>query len=392
MAKRRRVAVMIDLEWPYKYHIEVFAGCQEYAARAGWDCTIDPFADRALGSRRTAAPYDGILGRATRKLADMADRAGVPVVNVWMNSPARKLPSVFPDAKAAGRMAAEHLLGRGFRQLGYLGYARDVCSQLQLEGVRSVARREGFSCSVHRFGRTNVMKDAKHWEAFIAGLEAWVDTWTTPIGVYVTHDLPCRYLIDVCRSKGLQVPRDVAVIGTFNELVICASPAPTLTSIDLGYTQIGYQAAELLDRLMDGEPPPEGPRWIEPAELVPRQSTDSYAVDDPLVGRALRFIAEHGNEPINVQAVADELPTVRRTLERRFRETLGRTIAEEITRLRLERVKRRLIETDEPLKVVAMASGFTSANQLYKVFLRIEGISPQQYRQTLNTCIHIDRD
>jgi len=226
-----------------------------------------------------------------------------------------------------------------------------------------------------------VMKDAEHWEAFIAGLEAWVDTWTTPIGIYVTHDLYCRYLIDVCRSRGLEVPSDVALIGTFNESVICASPAPTLTSIDLGYPQIGYQAAELLDRLMDGEPPPEGPRWIEPSELVPRQSTDAYAVDDPLVGQALRFIAEHGHEPINVRTVADEIPTVRRTLERRFRAALGRTIAEEITRLRLERVKRRLVETEEPLKVVALASGFSSAQQLYKAFLRIEGISPQQYRR-----------
>jgi len=381
MADRRRVAVMIDLDWPLKYHVEVFAGCQQYATRAGWDCTINPFAGRTLTSRRGGGPYDGVLARATRKLAETARQARVPVVNVWMNSPARSLASVFPDVEAAGRMAAEHLLGRGFRQLGYLGFARDVCSQLQLTGFRSVARREGSPCLVHRFGRASVTRSAAHWEGFIAGLRAWVDTWTTPIGIYVTHDLQCRYLIDVCRHQGLQVPRDFAVIGTFNESVICASPAPTLTSIDLGYTQVGYRAAELLDRLMDGEPPPEGPEWIAPAELFPRQSTDAYAVDDPLVGRALRFIAEHGHERINVGTVARTIPTNRRTLERRFRESLGRTVAEEITRLRVERVKRRLVETDEPLKAVASGAGFTSAQQLYKVFLRTEGLSPGQFRR-----------
>jgi len=378
---KRRVAVMIDLDWPLKYHVEVVAGCQQYATRAGWDYTINPFAGQALASHRGGGPYDGVLGRATQKLADTARQAGVPVVNVWMNSPARQLPSVFPDVEEAGRMAARHLLGRGFRQLGYLGFARDVCSQLQLKGFRSVARREGLPCLVHRFGRTHVTKSAAHWEAFIGGLRGWVDTWTTPIGIYATHDLQCRYVIDVCRSRGLQVPRDFAVVGTFNESVICASPAPTLTSIDLGYTHVGYRAAELLDRLMDGQPPPEEPEWIAPAELIPRQSTDAYAVDDPLVNRALRFIAEHGHERIQVGTVARKISTNRRTLERRFHASLGRSVAEEITRLRMERVKRRLVETDEPLKAVASAAGFTSAQQLYKTFLRVEGVSPKQYRQ-----------
>ena len=76
MAKRRRVAVMIELDWPFKRHMEVFAYCQQYAAEAGWDCTVNPFADRAMKSRRGASLYDGILARATRQLADEARRAG----------------------------------------------------------------------------------------------------------------------------------------------------------------------------------------------------------------------------------------------------------------------------------------------------------------------------
>jgi len=99
------------------------------------------------------------------------------------------------------------------------------------------------------------------------------------------------------------------------------------------------------------------------------------------VNRALRFIAEHGHERIQVGTVARKISTNRRTLERRFHASLGRSVAEEITRLRMERVKRRLVETDEPLKAVASAAGFPSAQQLYKTFLRVEGVSPKQYRQ-----------
>ena len=381
MAKKRRVAVMLELGLPFRCNMDVFAGCQQYAAEVGWDCIINPFADRVLGAKHAGRAFDGVLAHATQPLVKAARRARVPVVNVSVNSPGGNISSVIPDCEAAGEVAAEHLMGRGFRQFGFLGFSRNVFSRLQREGFRAALNRENFPCSIHRFGLTRHIANAAGWEAFIAGLEQWVESWTLPIGLYVTEDLPCRYRIDVCHAKGLHVPQDVAMVGSHDDVVICTSSSPTLTSINHGYLQVGYRAAALLDRLMDGEAPPGEPELIAPTELIPRQTTDSYAVDDPLVSRALRFIAERGHEPIRVNDVATAVAATRRTLERRFRETLTHTIAEEITRLRLERAKRRMVETEEPLNVVAQASGFSDADHFYKVFVRVEGLSPTDYRQ-----------
>ena len=102
---------------------------------------------------------------------------------------------------------------------------------------------------------------------------------------------------------------------------------------------------------------------------------------DPLVSLTLRHIAEHGHEKMEVPDVVAAMATTRRTLERKFRASLGRTIAEEITRLRLERAKRRLVETEAPMKEIALGSGFPTANHFTKVFSRVEGISPTQYRE-----------
>ena len=135
----------------------------------------------------------------------------------------------------------------------------------------------------------------------------------------------------------------------------------------------------MLDRLMKGEPPPGEPELIAPFELIPRQSTDSFAADDPLVARALRYIAENCDQRFEVKHVAEAVASTRRTLERRFRESVGRSIAGEITRFRLERAKRRMVETDEPLKTVARDCGFLSSNHFYKTFLRVEGMTPTQY-------------
>ena len=132
---------------------------------------------------------------------------------------------------------------------------------------------------------------------------------------------------------------------------------------------------------MDGEPPPDRPLLIRPYELIPRQSTDSYAVDDPVVARALRFIAEHGHEQIKVADVVAAVPTSHRSLGRLFQKTMQRSINDEIQRLPIERAKRRLVETDEVLKSVALDCGFTSQNNFYRAFVRLEGISPKEYRK-----------
>ncbi len=379
--KPRRVAISLDLDWGYKRHLEVYAGCQKYADEVGWQCTINPAADRILRRPADGVPFDGVIARATKSLADAARLTGVPLVNVWLNSPAEGLTSVFPDWEASGAMAAEHLLARGFRQFGYLGYARDIDSRLQFNGFRNVIRQAGFSCSTFRFSRTSISGVALGWEKILAGMVKWIDTWKPPIGVFVCQDLVCRYLIDVCRSKGLHVSQDVGIIGTHNESDICNAPQPSLTSIDLGFGQIGYRAAALLDQMMAGHLPPAKTELVIPAELVSRQSTDAHAVDDPIVGRALRFMTENAHLRIQVNHVARAVSTQRRTLERRFRESLGRSIAEEIARLRLERTKRRLVETDATMKNVAQEGGFRSADHFYKVFTRVVGIPPSEYRQ-----------
>ena len=379
-ARRRRVALMIELDWAVKYLVETYAGCHKYASEAGWNCTIHPFVDQISKRRPGQQIYDGILGRVGPEATDDVRNAGVPVVNVRINSPAGVFPSVFSDIHEAGVMAARHLMARGFRQFAFLGFTRDKASQLELKGFRSALGASGLSCTVFRYP-INSPTRKRTWGGFISDLGAWIDTWTTPIGVYGAHDVPCRYLMDLCQSKGLDLGRDVAVIGTGNENVICDSPAPSLTSVDMGYSQVGYQAAALLDRLMDGESPPDEPLLIPPTALIPRESTDSYAVDDALVARALLFIAEHSHEPINVNDVAAATPTTRRSLERRFVKVMQRTIGDEILRLRLERAKRRLVETDEPLKYVAAASGFGTRRNFDRAFIRREGISPSQYRQ-----------
>ena len=383
----KRIAIILDLDWPYKRQVDVYHGIIEQCERFGWEHFLIPLAEGIAAEKEPLQshwelPFDGIIARATTELADEARKAGVPLVNVWMNSPVQdKVPTVTVDFALTGRRAATHFVTRGLRNLGYLGGRRLLDCRIEFEGMRSVAKEHG--CHLSRLLiNQNYNRNRARWEDYQKKLGDWIDSLEVPFGVFTYMDLQSRYVIDACKRKGLRVPEDVAVIGNGNELPLCLQPTPTLTSIEHGFFHIGVESVELLAELMDGAPPPTEPVLIsEQTHLVARQSTDAFAVDDPLIATALRYISENCHRPINVADVVRNVPASRRSLERRFLEAVNRTIASEICRLRVRRLERLLIDSDEPLSALAESCGFVDTEQMRRNFQQLHRITPSQYRK-----------
>jgi LacI family transcriptional regulator len=208
-----------------------------------------------------------------------------------------------------------------------------------------------------------------------------MDQWTLPIGVFIDAEGTGRTITQMCHHRGWRVPQDVAIIAGYNEETLCEHPKPSLSSVDIGDERVGYEAAQLLDRLMSGQPPPKEPILVRPIGIVARESTDFLAVEDDLVCEALRFISAHSHRAIGVDEIAAAAATSRPTLERRFRKFLGRPIAAEIRRLRIERAKRELTSTDAPIRRIAQKTGFVDSTQFGRVFRREVGLSPSAYRR-----------
>ena len=143
----------------------------------------------------------------------------------------------------------------------------------------------------------------------------------------------------------LNVPEDVAVVGVDNDEVFCELADPPLSSIALNAETAGYRAAALLDAMMQGRVKKKQKIVVEALGVVTRRSTDIVAVDDEDIADALQFIRRQHGRDISVDRVAEEVAMSRRSLEKRFRDTIGRTILEEIQLTRLERAKRLLMET-----------------------------------------------
>jgi LacI family transcriptional regulator len=203
-----------------------------------------------------------------------------------------------------------------------LGINRDRCAQLQFSGFRATLREAGYDCSPCWVSRNN-SRTAADWLRFQTALEKWIGAWSPPLGIFTMNDLNGRYLVEACQQCGLDVPSDVAVLSSFNETIICENPEPSLSSIDFGFTTVGYRAAQLLDQLMEGAPRPAEPIRVAPANVVVRRSTNAFAADDPLVSSALRYIAENVGTAFSVDDVALHAGVARRTLARLFQKVVG---------------------------------------------------------------------
>jgi LacI family transcriptional regulator len=170
------------------------------------------------------------------------------------------------------------------------------------------------------------------------------------------------------------------VIGAGNHKQLCDLCSPTLSSVEVDMERRGFEAAALLDRLLEGEPPPGEPFRIPPAHVVERRSTDVFAFNDPDVVAALRFIREHADVTIKARDVVAATSISRRSLEGRFNKLINRTLHEEIWRAHFDLAMRLLSSSDLSLQEVAERSGFRTASALVNLFRQRMGMTPKEYR------------
>jgi LacI family transcriptional regulator len=114
--------------------------------------------------------------------------------------------------------------------------------------------------------------------------------------------------------------------------------------------------------------------------VAARASTDIMAIDDPAVVKTLRILRERACNNIGVDEIVGEIAVSRTVLQRKFRKAVGRSIHEEIVRLRLNRAIELLNDTTLQIKAIAQKSGFKSQAYMTAVFRERLGRTPGSYR------------
>jgi LacI family transcriptional regulator len=276
-------------------------------------------------------------------------------------------------------MAAEHFIDSGLRRFAYFSYEETYFTNEHRDSFRKYLESHDRECLT--FKAPPVKAIVSKWdERQRPHVVKWLRSLPRPIGIFTTGDTHAVRLLDICREIDIAVPEEIAILGVGNDPVICETLRPTLSSLDVDAKRIGYEAARLLARKMNGEKAEET-ILIPPSHVAVRQSTDLMVVEDPDVAQAMRFIREYACSGIDVAMVAETIGVSLSLLERRFQKFLGRTPKSEIVRIQIEHAKRMLNQTDRNCAAIARKCGFHSQAYFTIAFRREVGMTPNAYRR-----------
>ena len=284
------------------------------------------------------------------------------------------------DNRAIGRDAARDFTAQGrYASFGF------VPAEGQREWSR--LRGEGFEAELeHRDRPTSTFASGLSGDALTrrGELAKWLRRMEKPAAVLAADDAVAQEVLQACKSAGLAVPDDVAVLGVDDEELICENSTPRLSSIRPDFVQAGKEAAAALERMMGGRAIPCPTQTIVVGgenEIVRRATTVAGSSAGPLVHKALAFIARNAKRGIGVKDVQAHLKVSRALMDLRFREVRGESVLSCITAVRLKELKRLLRETDAPIESITRRLGWTSPNYPKNLFRRHFGISMRDYRK-----------
>jgi LacI family transcriptional regulator len=377
MAEYPRVA--LDVETSLTYGRQILDGVSRYMrGNRPWSVYVE---QHDLGSDLNGLlkrwTGDGIITRQiTTETAKVLRRRKIAAVDTGDINPHHGILRIGSADLTIGRMAADHLLERGFSRFGCCGFTAELWSQKRRDGFVAAVQSDGHQCSVFELPRTSL----KTWKQDQARLLEWIESLEKPVGIFATNDLRGQHVLDACARLDCAVPEQVAVIGVDNDELLCSLCSPPLSSVIPNPERIGFEAAAWLDRMLRGEQPSVREIEIPPKGIAVRQSSDVFAVSDPVIVSALRFIRERACEGASVQELLDHLCVSRSWLEKKFRKLLGRSPQAEIRNVQIKRCKELLQTTDLPLEKIAGLAGFVHPEYMSVVFKREVGVTPGQFR------------
>lgn len=299
------------------------------------------------------------------------------IVDLSCNDPSVDLPRVLQDNRGIGKAGAEHLASLGCRHLGFVMQGSNHFHLERCEGFKQAARDCGLGMSLHRAPKN----------LGAAGQDANWLLRRLPIGkagtlgVMMAADYLVHWVVQACDIAELSIPKDLALLGVDNSREFCELGSLSLSSIGNNAFQHGYQAASLLQRLFEGEPPPQEPLFIPKGALHVRHSTDIIAAKHPHVATVMRHIADHFTDPdLTCGVISSQVPMSSRRLHDAFVRHVGRTIHEELEERRVQYALRLIKQSRRKLSDIAQDSGFKSPETMSRLFQRNLGHPPSHFR------------
>lgn len=308
-------------------------------------------------------------------LDDVISR-NIPVVDISDVLDRSDFGRVCTDSNALGRLAADHFRARNFRHAAFFAFEWTSLHQ---------RRYEAFAAA---FGEPHPEKwcwpDETDRPEDRSALERWllgkIRAAPKTVAVLAFNAYNASFVSRICHNHRIAVPHEVAILAGYESAIHTQHADHTISAILHDNEGITRKATALLERMMGGRAAHDTCISVPPLGIAVRRSTDAIAADDPTLRAALLFVSKNISRPFGPSQIAEKLNVPIERLNIIAQRELGRSMLDEIVRLRVEEAKRLMKETGEKLSTIARLTGFCNASYFIKVFSRREGVSPRTWR------------
>lgn len=247
----------------------------------------------------------------------------------------------------------------------------------------SIGRARGFIGALARRSLTASVYTGEESASDTADLANWIAVLPKPAAIFAAFDDRAVDVINACRARGINVPKDVMIVGAGDDALICNSCRPTLSSVKIPFEEHGFMAARALQSKM--MLPINKHRILETSgdfTVTQRQTTTGKIATAAIVHDGLAFISASATSGITVPDVIRHLNVSRRLADLRFRQATGKSILQVIIETKITEAKKLLWSTSLSVSDIAHRCGFSSANYFKNVFVRTVGESPRAWRKS----------
>ena len=318
---------------------------------------------------------DGIV--CSMNQAQELSQLKVPIIGYDPVNYTGQVPYVDSDDAETGRLAAKHLLDHGHRNFAFCGFDNRPWSQRRCNAFSQTIQQAGGTLNLYK-----QVQDAASRAKEEPLLKEWIQSLPKPIGLFCANDDRAASVMEICRVLEFSVPEDISIIGADDDEYICELQNPPLSSVQVAAEQAGYEAAQLLHQIMQGKASMQGQRIPALAVgITARQSTDMLMVQNEAVRKALCFIRENANKPIQVNDVVAVTGLSHRSLNDQFHAALGSSIVKQLTRARIDTICQLLTNTEMRVHEIASTVGYEDDRHFSRYFKRATGLTPLAYRR-----------
>lgn len=373
MKKSTRKHVHILIGWQNPRIIDGFC---KYAHEANWHLDTLSFMTGILPGKRRG---DGVLmtnahtPEMKRMMLEVA-ASNIPCVLHGPNELGIDIPTSETDEAMIGRLAALHLLERGHKNFAVLARGNSEHARRRFEGFSSTVKEKGYA--VH-FLRSRSMR----LDSLADWLMAELATLPRPLALFAVDDILASEAIEAAYESGWRVPEDVSVVGVGNLQIVCQYSRIPITSVSMPTEEQAYQAARMLDDLMNDRKLVKRHHVLPPTEVITRTSSDYLAITHPQVRKSVDCIKLNAMNPdLSLSTIAETAGTSLSNLYNLFRKELHATPAEIVQRFRLEESLHLILSSSQKIERVATACGFGSLRTFQRCFHKKYGLYPSQFR------------